>query len=191
MTVHKPQILDVASELLQKRSFTSFSYKDLSDSLGITKASVHHHFQTKEDLLLALTERYRVRQRTRLGEIDEKNARPVERLDAFLAMMDGLAASGDKICPLGSLQSELNVLPERVRENVDALFETAKDWLVGVLDGGRECGELEFEGSPEDSAVMILSAVQGGLQISRARGRENFLAVSRQIRIAFTNKTKG
>ena len=42
----KEQIVDMASELLQTRSFNSFSYQDLSERLGITKASIHHHFRT-------------------------------------------------------------------------------------------------------------------------------------------------
>ena len=66
----KAQILRVASELLLTRSFTSFSYQDLSDRLGIRKASIHHHFPTKDDLLVALTERYRLGQKKRLDEID-------------------------------------------------------------------------------------------------------------------------
>ena len=188
MVDRKLQILDVASELLQSRSFTSFSYHDLSERLGISKASVHHHFATKEDLLLALTERYRAGQRRRLGEIDRNHARPVERLSAFFAFMGELAAGGKKICPLGSLQSEFNVIPERVRDDLHALFETAIGWLAGVLKEGREQGELDFEGSPEDGALLILSAVQGGLQIARANGYENFLALTRQVQLAFTPK---
>ena len=46
----KEQILSVAAELLQTRSFSAFSYQDLSDRLGITKAAIHHHFPSKEGL---------------------------------------------------------------------------------------------------------------------------------------------
>ena len=44
MIDRKEQILDVTAELLLARSFNSFSYKDLSDRLGISKATIHHHF---------------------------------------------------------------------------------------------------------------------------------------------------
>ena len=40
----KDQILEVATELVQTRGYSAFSYQDLSDRLGITKASLHHHF---------------------------------------------------------------------------------------------------------------------------------------------------
>jgi TetR/AcrR family transcriptional repressor of nem operon len=182
MNGRKQQILDVAAELLQSRSFTSFSYQDLSERLGISKPSIHHHFPTKEDLLLALTERYRARQARKLLEIEEANDTPRARLDAFLGMMSTVAASGQKICPVGALHAELNVIPERVRETVRQLYETPKQWLSGVLREGRAAGELTFDGPPEDRAALILAAVQGALQIARAEGAREFEAVVREIR---------
>jgi len=179
----KPQILDVASELLQSRSFTSFSYQDLSDRLGISKASVHHHFATKETLLRALTERYRSRQRKRLQELDRQYESPSERLDAYITMMAQVASAGNKICPMGALQSEFNVIPHTVQDDVRDFFDTGKRWLAGVLAEGRERGEMAFEGSPAERAVLILSAVQGALQIARAAGPKEFGAVARQIKL--------
>lgn len=184
MLDRKPQILDVASELLQTRSFTSFSYQDVSDRLGISKASVHHHFASKEDLLLALTARYRARQRKRLAELDDTYERPSEKLDAYLALMAQLASGGHKICPLGALQSEFNVIPEAVRADIQELFDYAKRWISGVLAEGRDRGEMEFEGSPTERAVFIMSAVQGALQIARATGPKEFTAVTGQIKLA-------
>lgn len=183
MLDRKPQILDVASELLQTRSFTSFSYQDLSDRLGISKASIHHHFASKEELLLALTARYRSGQRGRLDELDRKYPRPSERLEAYLAAMSRVANEGSKICPLGALQSEFNVIPEAVRADIQELFQYTKRWLSGVLSEGRERGEMEFEGSPAERAVLIMSAVQGALQIARAAGPKEFTAVTGQIKL--------
>lgn len=184
MIDRKPQILDVASELLQTRSFTSFSYQDLSDRLGISKASVHHHFASKEDLLLALTARYRAGQRKRLEELDTHYERPMDRLDAYLAWMSHLASGGTKICPLGALQSEFNVIPEAVRADIQELFDYGKRWLSGLLTEGRQRGDMEFVGSADELAVFIMSALQGALQIARAAGPKEFTAVTSQIKLA-------
>ena len=178
----KPQILDAASQLLQSRSFTAFSYQDLSERLSISKASIHHHFSTKEDLLRALGERYRDRQRLRLREIEKANETPTERLDALLELMERIAHSGDKICPLGALQSEFNVIPPSAREVVRELFEFPKLWLSEILAEGRRRGEMSFEGEPRERAVLILAAVQGALQIARVHGTVEFDGVVRQIR---------
>ncbi|HXV61062.1 MAG TPA: TetR/AcrR family transcriptional regulator [Vicinamibacteria bacterium] len=179
----KAQILRVASELLLTRSFTSFSYQDLSDRLGIRKASIHHHFPTKDDLLVALTERYRLGQKKRLDEIDANQHTPWEKLEAYLDSITAIMESGNKICPLGSLQAELNLLPEAARDVLRQLYETPKRWLARVLAEGRSTGSMDFEGSPEERAVVLLAALQGGLQIARSQGPREFTTIIKQIKL--------
>ena len=80
-------LLDVASDLLQTRGYASFSYRDISSRLGISKASVHHHFASKDELLAALTARYCARQKLRMAELDREYEAPSERLDASVALL--------------------------------------------------------------------------------------------------------
>ncbi len=68
----KEQILEVATELVQTRSYSAFSYQDLSDRLGITKASIHYHFRTKEDLGTAVAEKYNTEVRAILDAATRK-----------------------------------------------------------------------------------------------------------------------
>ena len=49
---------------------------------------------------------------------------------------------------------------------------------------------MEFEGSPTERAVFILSAVQGALQIARATGPKEFTAVTSQIKLALKPRTE-
>ena len=44
------RILDVAEYLMQTRGYNGFSYADVAGEIGITKASLHHHFSTKAAL---------------------------------------------------------------------------------------------------------------------------------------------
>lgn len=191
MIDRKPQILQVAAELLQTRSFTAFSYQDLSDRLGIRKATIHHHFSTKDDLLQALAERFRTRQIERLRAIDESYRRPWDRLEAFLSMMASIMETGTKICPVGILQAEFNVLPERTRESVRQLHTVGRNWLAGLLAEGQESGEMEFEGSPEDRAALVLAALQGALQIARAHGPREFSIIVKEIRAGLRPRRLG
>jgi len=54
----RTQILDIAEQLARQRGFSGFSYRDISQPLGIRNAAVHYHFPTKADLGIALLERY-------------------------------------------------------------------------------------------------------------------------------------
>ena len=49
MPDRKTEIIDAAADLLQSRSFSSFSYQDTSDSSGIRMSSCHHYFLPQVD----------------------------------------------------------------------------------------------------------------------------------------------
>ena len=44
------QILLVAESLIQSRGYNAFSYKDISEIIGIKTSSIHYYFPTKADL---------------------------------------------------------------------------------------------------------------------------------------------
>ena len=81
-------------------------------------------------------------------------------------------------------EAEFNVIPQKVQEDIRELFDFGKSWLSGVLEQGREHGEFAFDGAASERAVLIMSAVQGALQIARATGPKEFSTVTSQIRLA-------
>ena len=44
------RILDVAERLVQTRGFNRFSYADIANEVGVTKAALHYHFASKAEL---------------------------------------------------------------------------------------------------------------------------------------------
>ena len=50
------QILYYARNFLQCRGYNGFSYKDISQKLGIKNAAIHNYYPKKEDLVAALLE---------------------------------------------------------------------------------------------------------------------------------------
>ena len=107
----KEEILDVATELVQTRGYIAFSYQDLSDRLGITKASIHYHFPSKDELGKAVAKRYSQQTMSYLAGVQANSDDPWERLDGYLDMVLAVMATRDRICAAGSVQSEINVVP--------------------------------------------------------------------------------
>src|SRR5437868_8980649 len=77
------RILDIAERLLQTRGFNNFSYADIADELGITKASLHYHFPGKAELGQALITRYADRFAEALREIDRNLPNAHAKLEAY------------------------------------------------------------------------------------------------------------
>ena len=188
MRDRKEQILDVAGELVQTRSFSAFSYQDLSDRIGISKASIHHHFPSKHDLGKALAARYRASYKNALEGISARCTNSWDQLDEYLDMVTAVMRSGTKICPIGSLQAEHNVITREMQEEVHGLCRTIQSWLAGVLAEGRKKGGMVFPGTPEDQAALIYSAIQGALQNARAEGPKQFTTVVRQLKASLKGR---
>jgi AcrR family transcriptional regulator len=50
----RERILDVALDLFARQGFDGTSLRQIAESLGLTKAALYYHFESKDDILLAL-----------------------------------------------------------------------------------------------------------------------------------------
>jgi TetR/AcrR family transcriptional repressor of nem operon len=182
------EILNAAEDLLQRRGYNAFSYHHIAVQLGVRNAAIHYHFPAKEDLGVALVKRYqeRFRQWVRTTEdLDDAWS----RLRAYFQTYIDFLEAGCKCCPGGVLGTEFHAIPEAMREHARTLMREIYEWLVATLQRGRSQGSLSFTGNPEDKAVEIGAALQGGLQIARLAGPERFHQVLAQLSLELTGRS--
>jgi len=160
------RVLDVAERLMQMRGFNGFSYADISAELGISKATLHHHFATKAELGHALIERYSDNFRAALATIDSSNCRASQRLERYVQMYRDVL-SGDRLCLCGMLAAEYSTLPEPMQDSVRHFFDANETWIVGVIEHGRRAGTFQLRGSAVDVARMLLAALEGAMLLAR------------------------
>jgi AcrR family transcriptional regulator len=165
---------------LQERGFNGFSYAHIAEELGVENAAIHYHFPTKEDLACAVIQRYRDRFQLWVNNSRIKNLSPVEKLDWFFSIYADTRADNGKVCLAGSLETEFNSLPRSLREQTETLTRELLAWLQATLQEGLESGAFQFNGDAADKAALILSSLQGALQVARALGTDQFHAVVHQ-----------
>ena len=83
------QIIDTATELVQQRGFNAFSYNDISDLVGIKKASIHYHFPTKHKLAESVMKKYRRLHNEAMLNISSKSNSPLKMLQDFSDVLNG------------------------------------------------------------------------------------------------------
>ena len=66
------EIMANTRQLLTVGGYKSFSYADLAERVGIRKASIHHHFPSKEDLVHAVVQEYRAEARAGMEAMDQQ-----------------------------------------------------------------------------------------------------------------------
>jgi TetR/AcrR family transcriptional regulator, transcriptional repressor for nem operon len=178
----KREILDAAEAMLQERGFNGFSYHHIAERLGVKNAAVHYHFRSKNDLGVAVIERYRRRFERWTERLQSEGAAPWTKLEAFFGIYLDLLRNGNRICPSGTLQAEFHTIPETLQESVRSLVVDMQSWLTRLLAQGREQGAFRFPGEPEDEALVLIATLQGALQIARATESGRFEAALEQVR---------
>jgi AcrR family transcriptional regulator len=172
--------MDLAESFLQEKGFNGFSYAHIAKALDVKNAAVHYHFRTKEELACAVIQRYRDRFQLWINNSRIKSLSPQEKLDWFFSIYTDTRVDNGKVCLAGSLETEFNSLPVSLQEQTESLTRELLGWLQTTLQEGRDADAFHFGGDPAAKAALILSSLQGSLQMARALGTENFHAVVRQ-----------
>ncbi|MBC3269046.1 TetR/AcrR family transcriptional regulator [Pseudomonas sp. SWRI81] len=163
----RSDLLSSAEILLRTKGYAAFSYADLATEIGIKKASIHHHFPTKEGMAIAIVESYLFRFRNQLEQINTDNAGVIERLKAFAHMFAQSSTSG--MLPLcGALAAELLALPESLQALTRDFFQIHLEWLQANIALGQSLGELKAEHSASLIARLILNSLEGNSFVSWA-----------------------
>jgi len=173
-------ILDLAESFLQDKGFNGFSYAHIAAELGMKNAAIHYHFPTKEALGCAVIQRYRDRFQLWVNNARVKGLSPQEKLDWFFDIYTNMRADKGKVCPAGSLETDFNAIPDSLREQTRAMTREMLSWLQATLNEGREAGVFQFNGDAVGKASLVLSSLQGGLQIARALGTKKLQEVVEQ-----------
>ena len=160
-------LLKEAETLVRTRGYAAFSYADLSERVGIRKASIHHHFRTKEELGAALIDTYLVKFKTELARVRTSEPHVLPRLRRYAAFFTHSLQDG--MMPLcGALSADAFALPASMQERVRVFFELHIDWLQSVLSDGVAEGALRADLDLKRTAIMLLSVLEGASLVAWA-----------------------
>jgi len=164
-------ILACARSLIVTGGYNGFSYADIADVVGIRKASIHHHFPSKAELVRILVARYREAAEEGIGNLEHSVSGPLEQLRAYIGYWK--ACIGDAsapFCVCAMLASELPILPEEVALEIRAYFRFLSGWLASALERGVQQKSIVLAHSPQVEAEIFMAAVHGAMLSARAYG---------------------
>jgi TetR/AcrR family transcriptional repressor of nem operon len=164
-------ILACARSLIVSGGYNGFSYADIADVVGIRKASIHHHFPSKADLVRTLVGRYREAAEEGIANLEHGVSGPLEQLRAYIGYWK--ACIGDAsapFCVCALLASELPILPEEVRLEIRTYFRLLSGWLTAVLERGMQQKTIVLANAPRVEAEIFMAAVHGAMLSARAYG---------------------
>ncbi|MDQ0559910.1 TetR/AcrR family transcriptional repressor of nem operon [Rhizobium mesoamericanum] len=170
-------ILASARNLIMSGGYNGFSYADISEVVGIRKASIHHHFPSKVDLVRELVKRYREDGETNVAALEQNVPDALDILHVYADHWAKCIQDASRpYCVCALLASELPSLPPEVATEVTAFFRFISSWLTSVMDRGSRQGALILVSAPEVEAEAFLATVYGAMLSARAYGKPEVFA---------------
>jgi TetR/AcrR family transcriptional repressor of nem operon len=157
----REQIVRVARDLIQRRSYLGFSFQDIADAVGIRKASLYHHFATKEalgvEVMRGATQSFKEWSATLTGT-------PQEKLAAYFTMYRKALRAGQGVCPAGAMAPGWDCINDDLRHAVRELRSGQILWLAGVM------GALRGKHAAAITPAAVFAVCQGALLSARMTG---------------------
>jgi TetR/AcrR family transcriptional repressor of nem operon len=177
----REEILYVARNLIQTRSYLGFSFQDVADRVGIRKPSLYHHFPTKEALGVEVLHEAAHAFRQWAAATSPT---PGRKLSAYFDLYRWDLRAGAAMCPAGALAPGWDCIEPKLRSAVRLLRDEQVQWLSGVFSADprnrRRAGEM---------AAFVFAACQGALLSARMTGAvEDFDTVIAHVRAAIAAK---
>lgn len=165
------EIAGRARALLTAGGYHSFSYADLAAQVNITKASIHHHFPSKAQLVKTVVVQHREQMMQGLAQLESQVSDPLAALNAYVEHWAQCIRTGaPPFCINAMLATELPSVPEEVAVEVRAHFEGLCGWLESVLKKGVRLGKIHLAHDAASEARSLMAIVHGAMLVARALG---------------------
>ncbi len=163
-------LLDAAEDAVRTSGHDGFSYADLSDRIGIRKASIHYHFPTKGDLLTAIMKRYREAMMDKLARTDQTCETAAQKLAAYLRIYRDALYDGSRLCLCVAFSSGQESLASGTRAEINRFRAQVSQWLVTTMNEARHDGSVDSPGDPEEEGAALFALAEGAQLGARYAG---------------------
>lgn len=165
------EIIRRTNELLASGGYNSFSYADIAELVDVRKASIHHHFPAKADLVKATVSLHRAATRQGLRSLEQSVPDPLARLVAYSRYWaECIQESNPPICICALLAAELPAVPTEVADEVTGHFNDLQTWLALTMEEGASKGAMRLTDTPSAEAAMFMANIHGAMLSARATG---------------------
>ena len=175
------EIVEHARQLLAAGGYNGFSYADLSERVHIGKASIHHHFPSKVDLVLTVVMLHRQQSADGLAALQHHvGDDPLAQLTAYTDYWAQCIRDGSStMCICAMLAAESPMIPSEIAAEVRGYFEDLTAWIAAVLEKGEAKTQFKLHSSALVEAQAFMSTVHGAMLTARALGNpESFRAIA-------------
>lgn len=151
------RIVQTAEALFSERGYDAVSVSDIAAGAGISKSTVFHHFETKEELYFAVMRHSATRFAAVLDELEQQPAGTVEQIRRFAQAHMQCILENEASVRL-ALRDMLSDATDRSRAMGERVFAGNFERIVATIRGAQEAGHLRPEVHPAMVALLLIAS---------------------------------
>jgi AcrR family transcriptional regulator len=164
----RERIVRAAAELMAERGAAGTSLDDVRAATGASKSQLYHYFGDKHGLVAAVVDHQCATvlglQAHALGSVNSWE--DLERwTDVMVGLVEEHGARGG--CPIGTLAAALSDTDDGLRTSLSEAFRAWSDAIRGALGRLQANGLISDDADLDALTTITLSAIQGGLLLSK------------------------
>lgn len=147
-------ILDTATRLFVQKGYERTSIQDIINNLGgLSKGAIYHHFKSKEEILIAVTNKMTEESNRMLFEIrNNPDMTGKEKLKKLLEDSVNRPAHDEIFSAAPNIKSSPALVSSILMESVETV---APEYVLPIIKQGIEDGSIQTE-YPEELAELIM-----------------------------------
>lgn len=162
-TSTKDELLHAASRMVLAKGLNGFSLQELADTLHIKKASLFHHYPSKNALA---TELYRFYQKSFVDWVKEhEELSPEKMIITYAEKLTSWICEKHRVCPVGALSLEWHLVDPDLQVEIKKLHMLQREWLTKAFKLIHK--EIGLRVSVNDAVLGTMALLQGSIQLAR------------------------
>ncbi|MCA9884693.1 MAG: TetR/AcrR family transcriptional regulator [Anaerolineae bacterium] len=164
----KAQILQAALELFSQVGYEAASMNDLASKCDLSKAAIYHYFDSKDAILIALTEQVFQADTDALLALEQSPLPAEDRLRAYLQT---LVEEITKLKPLHGMFMEFYSQAARtpvIRGHLQRYYDQYERTLTAIFQQGIDRGEFRPHDVQQTTEALMVG-IEGAIVISVIR----------------------
>ncbi len=162
-----PQILDAAAQMFSEHGIDGASMSQIARSADVSKATIYHYFESKDELVIALARRLFAEDEPTLEKLVAAEGTAPERLQTYAAELVRLLARNADLYPLIAETYAAAMRRPVISDLTRVHFEAYTAAFTQIIEQGQAAGELRADLDAAETALALVALIEGCILIAQ------------------------
>jgi AcrR family transcriptional regulator len=170
-------IIEKTAPIFNMKGYAGTSISDLTDATGLTRGSIYGNFKNKDEVAIQAF-RYNVDQiissiRSELKKAPTYFDKLMVYPEFYRNIYKSISSFGG--CPIINTLVESDDTHEDLRKNALQIINMWNRTISEIVTKGKKSGEFKNDADPDAIADLVISLVEGSVEMTKATGRETYI----------------